>query len=276
MKNLMCFYAAFMLGISLASVTGQNNYELEIPNHLPTDLQLDNSKVRSFKLTTDYMDYDLKGNFRSKTRVTGEYSIGLPGDSVRWNNIHIARAAHEESPFPEGEKQDYMENFAYIQDENIVSQAFFKDIPQANFMIKNLIWDVSGLYWFAYWNWDKLELNKTYKDTDINNQEIDLSGEGTFENRNVEITWIGLTQMNNETCAILKYATMNNPLKINLENMKMTGRSHYWGEIYVSLEDKEIEMATLSEDVVTDLKFSGNPENIAGYTVRKITLTRNQ
>jgi len=183
---------------------------------------------------------------------------------------------NEESPFSEIEKQDFMENFSYIQDEKILLPELFKKIPQADIRIKNLIWDVAGLYWFAYWNWDKLELNKPYKDSSISNQEMDLAGQGSFENRNVEITWIGVTKLNNETCAVLKYSTMNNPLTVKLENMNMTGRSHYWGEIFVSLEDKEIELATMLEDVITDISFKSQPSNILGYTVRKITLTKTQ
>ena len=67
---------------------------------------------------------------------------------------------------------------------------------------------------------------------------------------------------------------MNNPLKIELEGIKMSGRSHYWGEVYVSLVDKEIEYATLSEDVIADVLLKGQPQNILGYTVRSITLSR--
>ena len=80
--------------------------------------------------------------------------------------------------------------------------------------------------------------------------------------------------MNNEICAILKYIAMNNPLKIELENMSLSGRSHYWGEVYVSLIDKQIEYASLTEDVLTDVKIKGQPNNVRGYTIRTINLSR--
>lgn len=274
MKSYIYLLVAVFLGISQSNLKGQTSFDIDLPNRLPTDLVLNNSEVKTYRIITDYLDYDLKGNFSAKKRVAGDFTIGLPGDTVRWNNISLSNSADLEGDFPKGEVQQYMENFSYIQDENILSQAFFKDIPQADILIRNLIWDVAGLNWFAYWNWDNLELNKPYGDNNINNQELDLSGQGTFENRNAEITWIGVTKQNDETCAILKYITMNNPLTVKLENMNMTGRSHYWGEIYVSLEDKEIEMATLLEDVVTDVSLEGQPNNILGYTVRKITLTK--
>jgi hypothetical protein len=67
---------------------------------------------------------------------------------------------------------------------------------------------------------------------------------------------------------------MNGKLNLNLENIKMKGRSHYWGEVYVSLSDKQIEYANLSEDVITDVAIKGQPDNYLGYTVRKIELIK--
>jgi len=63
-------------------------------------------------------------------------------------------------------------------------------------------------------------------------------------------------------------------LKIEIEALKMSSRSHYWGEVYVSLADKQIEYATLSEDVITDVLLKGQSQNYLGYTVRSITLSK--
>lgn len=273
MKCKSFILAGLIAGIFICPIKGQMITNVELPDYLPDNIELNHSQTRTFQMISDYMDYDLKGNFRTKTRVSGVYTTGLPGDSIKWNNIRIASTSEQEASFPEGERQEYMENFSYIQDQDILSADFFRDIPQADIIVRNLIWDVAGIYWFAYGHWDKLKLNKPYLDKETNNQEMDLSGQGSFENRNVEVTWLGITKLNQENCAIIKYSTMNNPLHVNLENMKMTGRSHYWGEIYVSLEDKEIEMATMTEDVVTDTTLEGHPSNILGYTVRKIIIT---
>ncbi|HPD86746.1 MAG TPA: hypothetical protein PLS06_05475, partial [Proteiniphilum sp.] len=67
--------------------------------------------------------------------------------------------------------------------------------------------------------------------------------------------------------------TMNNKVNIEMENLSMRGRSHYWGEVYVSLTDKHVEYATLTEDVIIDLSVNGQP-GIKGYVVRFITLSR--
>ncbi|WP_462318608.1 hypothetical protein, partial [Marinilabilia sp.] len=92
MKNLMYLLAAFMMGLSLSIAKGQSRFELKVADRLPNDLKLNSTGVRTYQVTTDYMDYDLMGNFRSKTRVSGQVTTGLPGDSLRWNNIVIAKS----------------------------------------------------------------------------------------------------------------------------------------------------------------------------------------
>jgi hypothetical protein len=272
MKTLLfCFALACTMTVTVAEA--QKRKKVDYPARLPKDLELDNSTIRNYIMTTDYFDYDLKGNFIRKRRVTGEYTGGLDGDSARWNGVYISEAGELKAPFPEGSKLEYMENFTYHETEQIIEEDFFEAIPEANMLVKNLIWDVFGFEIFAYSCWDSLKRNEEYHAHNLNS-EIELAGEGTFENRDIILTWIGLTELNNEICAIIKYSVMNNPLKIELDNFTMSGRSHYWGEVYVSLTDKQIEYATLSEDVVTDILFKGQSNNILGYTVRNINLSK--
>lgn len=267
------FSFAVVLAMSMNTAQAQERNGFDYPDRLPKDLELDNSAVRKYIMTTDYLDYDLKGNFLRKKRVTGEYTGGLDGDSARWNGVHISEAGELEAPFPEELKQDYMENFIYRPNEKILDEDFFHAIPEANMLIQNLIWDVFGFEVLAYSCWDSLKLNKEFQANDLNS-EIDLAGEGNIENKDILLTWIGLTELNNEICAIIKYSAMNNPLSIELDHFQLSGRSHYWGEVYVSLADKQIEYATLSEDVITDVLFKGQSNNILGYTVRNINLSK--
>ena len=272
MKTLLLYFAvACTMSFKVAEVQKRN--PASFPEKLPGDLELDHSTIRKYIMTTGYFDYDLKGNFLRKRRVTGKYTGGLDGDSARWNDVYISEVNKLTTQFPKGLKQDYMENFIYQPNEKIINEVFFKAIPEANMLIQNLIWDVFAFEVLAYSCWDSLKRNKEYHAQNLSS-EIELAGEGTFENREILLTWIGLTELNNETCAIIKYSAMNNPLKIELDNLTMSGRSHYWGEVYVSLADKQIEYATLSEDVVTDILFNGQSNNILGYTLRIINLSK--
>ncbi len=56
--------------------------------------------------------------------------------------------------------------------------------------------------------------------------------------------------------------------------MKIKGRSHYWGEVYVSLSDKQIEYVNLTEDVLMEIKEEGKSKSDVQYTVRYITMSK--
>jgi hypothetical protein len=58
-------------------------------------------------------------------------------------------------------------------------------------------------------------------------------------------------------CALIQYRAFFNKLNVSAMNINFQGRSHYWGEIWVSLEDKQVEYATLFEDVLLEFKLPG-------------------
>ncbi len=258
--------------LTRASLTAQNFTSPGLPLHLPAGLSLDTSRTRSYNMTTDYCNYDIHAKFINKSRVSGRITYG-PGNSATWKDVYISSSGDQEAPFPQGTRQDYMQNFTYKPGIEIMSPEFFAGFPDNNIMIKNLFWDMTGFDVFAYLYWDSLELNREYRAVS-SNSEVEMAGIGTFENKDIRITWIGITEMNGETCAIMKYSAMNNPLKVELEDFSLIGRSHYWGEVYVSLSDKQIEYATLSEDVLTDVKMKSVPDNLLGYSVRSISVVR--
>lgn len=259
---------AYSLNIVHAKNEKSTYYLVE---HLPNNLVLDKSVIRSYQLTTDYYDYDFKSNFLIKRRING--IITYDNDFAEWKDVYYAESKVADEIYLQGEKQNFMQNFRYQPKEEILATDFFqKKLPQANPYAMNLIWDALCFESLAYWGWDSLKLNQEHQLQD-KNSNLNLAI-GSFENKDVRMTWIGVTQINDEICAILKYSVMNNPLKVAFENISMSGRSHYWGEIYVSLSDKQIEYASLMEDVLTDMNIKGQDNNVIGYTVRKISLSR--
>ena len=69
---------------------------------------------------------------------------------------------------------------------------------------------------------------------------------------------------------------MNNPLDYAGEGMSMKGRSHYWGTIWVSVEDKQVEHAVLFEDVVMEILLPGQTTKQVMDATREITYERLQ
>ncbi len=237
------------------------------------DITLDDNVQQQYRITTDYFNGDIFGNFLNKTRLVGEYTRGLEDGKVRWNNVYVQNSNSREGEYPTGETLEYMEDFQYRPDENMLLESSFAGFPPNSIQAKNLVWDVMGLETFAWAHFDSLQLNESFRANEING-ELDLAGEGSFENKDVRLKWIGISKMNDERCALINYRTFDNPLKMKNEQMEIKGRSHYWGTIWVSLKDKEIEHAVLYEDVVMDIKFGGQPTGQLLNATREIIFER--
>lgn len=242
-----------------------------LTGRLPNDSRPDSPAGHTYRMTTEYFDHDLDCNLLAKRRLTG--TVTYRGDSARWNDVHYAESKEPRKTLPHGEKLDFMQDFRYRPDPKILAPAFFSErLPQADPFIMNMLWDALAFETLAHGNWDSLRLNKPFRAGNIDSElEIAI---GTFENRNATITWIGITEIEGKRCAVLKYSLMNNPLRVTYENVSMRGRSHYWGEIYVSLPDRQIEEATLTEDILTVTQAKGREETQTGYTTRSIRLKR--
>jgi hypothetical protein len=206
-------------------------------------------------------------------RVKGEYTRGFEKGKAKWNNVSIAMAMSRDAEFPTGNPVDYMENFTYNISEDMLKPEAFATFGENSAFTKNLIWDMMAIEGFAWSSFEKLKLNVPMSDERFNGK-LDLAGQGSFENKDVQITWTGISQRNGETCAVIEYRTFNNPLEYSGEGMAMKGRSHYWGTIWVSLEDKQIEHAVLYEDVIMEMNLPGQTNKQIMNAVREISFVK--
>ena len=232
-----------------------NVAELLKSGSLPQNLEL-KDELQKYVVTTDHLNTDIFGNFFNKMRVKGEYTRGLENGIVKWNNCTIAMAMNRDTEFPAGTPISYMEDFSYNVSENMLNAEAFANFGENSAFAKNLIWDMMAIEGFGWSAWNKLKLNEPYSAKDFNGK-MELAGQGSFENKDVILTWTGISKRNSENCAVIEYRTMNNPLDYSGEGMTMKGRSHYWGTIWISLEDKQIEHAVLYEDVVMEMNLPG-------------------
>jgi len=246
---------------------------------LPSDLELKEPAPQKYLMTAVYYNKDIYGNFSDKTQVSGEYTRGLDDGYVKWNNIRIAGSNQLDGIFPEGQLQEYMEDFRYKPSVDMVGESAFAGFPVNNpyeFHAKNLVWDMMGFEAFAWVYYDSLQLNHYFAPAGLKGK-VDLAGSGNFENKNIQLNWAGITKMNGELCAIIQFLAMDNPLEINSEingmEISIKGRSHYWGHVQVSLEDKQIEGAILHEDVVMDMNIPGIQNGLVN-TTRELKLEK--
>lgn len=239
---------------------------------LPADLQL-KDELQKYKVITDHFNGDIFCNFYNKFRVKGEYTRGLEDNKVKWNNVSVATAMSREAEFQNETPLNYMENFSYRLTDDLLSQEIFKGFGEHSDFAKNLVWDMSAIEQFAWKYWEKLQLNKDFSTPGMNGK-LDLAGKGTFENKDIQLTWTGISVRNGERCATIEYRTLNNPLEVSTQGMDMKGRSHYWGTIWVSLEDKQIEHAVLYEDVIMELVLPGQTQKQIMNATREISFEK--
>jgi hypothetical protein len=269
---------AVFLTICLVPVDAQKksaDYYLSL-RKLPAGLTLQEPKPYSYEMTADYYNHDILGNFLNKMQVRGIYTRGLAYNKVRWNDVTISQAQAFDQPFPQGVKQDYMEGMTYGPSDDYLNLEDFKKFPQPTGMFaRNLVWDVLTFEAFGWAYYDSLQLNIPFSAKSINGK-LDLNGLGSFENKDIRLTWTGISTMNNKVCAVIEFITMDNPLEIKSDFMQMKGRSNYWGTLWLSLTDKQIEYGILYEDVNMDIKIQGQEKTQLSNTSRKIEFNKIQ
>jgi len=249
-----------------------NVAELLKAGTLPQSLEL-KDELQKYVVTTDHFNTDIFGNFFNKIRIKGDYTRGLPDKQVKWNNVSVAMSMSRNDEFSAGSPVAYMENFSYTVSEDMLKPEKFSTFTEHSAYTKNLVWDMMGIEGLAWVNFNDLELNKPFKATFFNGK-MDLAGMGSFENKDMVITWTGITERNGEYCAVIEFRTMNNPLEYTGDGMSMKGRSHYWGTIWVSVEDKQVEHAVLFEDVVMEIQLPGQTNKQIMDATREISFVK--
>ncbi|MGM0619521.1 MAG: hypothetical protein ACQETJ_00615 [Bacteroidota bacterium] len=273
MKTGKVFWMVILFILTISGALAQKKMNSEIFKSLPQSLDLKDD-VQKYLVVTNHVNSDIFGNFFNKMQVKGEYTRGLADDKVKWNNVTVGMSMQPEGEFTEGENLEYMEDFTYTPSEEMIQPEKFEHFTgMYTAFAKNLVWDVLGIEGLAWAHFEKLEPNKPFHAADFNG-ELDLAGQGTFENKNMLLTWTGISEMNGELCALIEYRTFSNPLEYSTEETDMKGLSHYWGNIWVSLEDKQIEHATLLEIVSAEMSFPGQANKQIMTITREIEVKK--
>jgi hypothetical protein len=212
----------------------------------------------------DHTASNTTGQVVQRQRVTADYTRGLPGGHAVWRNVTFAESNGPAEIAGSGEKREFMEGFRHRTGSGSLAETmkpeFFKAFPPTAVFERNLVWDTGMIEMFGQDHFEHLKLNAPYRV--ISGQDVNMPGVGTFHNRDVQLTWIGRSQRNGQDCAVIDYRAYFNPVEIANAGMTLKGRSHYWGEIWVSLATKQIEYATLEEDVLGEMTLAGQAARV--------------
>ena len=236
-----------------------------------------NTPLQKYRMTAVYINRDLYGNFTGKTKVVGDYTHGLANGEVAWNDVYISASNNFSEPFPEGTKQEYMENMKYVPSSSMLETQSLKNFPSTinSVFAKNLIWDMMAVEKFAWDYTDSLKLNKKYI---IQNKsgKFDMADVGTYAHNNIEICWTGISQMNNELCAVIEYRALDNLLEINMDQIKGKGTEQYWGTTWISLKTKLIEYAEMYSGTIQEIQVKGMDNKFLVKTIREVDVKKIQ
>jgi hypothetical protein len=214
---------------------------------------------RTYRFVCDYYSLNTKGDLISTKRISADYTRDLPGGKVRWDHVTMA-----------GQKRDFMDGFTYSRADikNMLNPEFFPNFPPAAFEERNLVWDTHMFENFGQDFLDKLSLNVPYH---MGPSTAPLAGTGQFENKDVELTLVGTSKRNGQDCALIRYDSYFNKVSMKSAGIELIGRSHYWGDIWVSSATRQIEYATLYEDVLGELKMGAQPTPMIINVFRRAT-----
>ena len=225
------------------------------PWKLPQGMAVTDNGPRTYRVTMDHTVSDITGQVIQRQRISGEYTRGLAGGYAAWKNVTVAESDGPAEISGPGQKREFMEGFRYRAGSAALGESmtpeFFRSFPPTAMFERNLVWDTGMIELFGQDQFEHLALNAPYRV--LSAQDVNMPGVGTFRNRDVHLTWIGRSQRNGEDCAVIEYHAFFNPLEVANPAMTLKGRSHYWGDIWVSLETKQIEYATLYEDVLGEM-----------------------
>jgi hypothetical protein len=258
-KSVAAFAARSVILFALCGILGQSLYVFSLSaqtGEAPQSLTVKDKGPRTYRFTVVYNSANTRGEIVYRQRISGEYTRGLPGDEVEWNNVTQAKAAAATAPFSPAQKCDYMEGFHYRDDiSSTFKPGFFKGFPPSAVFERNLVWDTGMIERFGQNYLKRLKLNDPYHIA--SDKAVAMPDVGTFQNRDVVLEWVGRSERNGQKCALINYRAFFNPVAIANGGMTLNGRSDYWGEIWVSLATKQIEYATLQEEVVGEMKPLG-------------------
>jgi hypothetical protein len=236
-----------------------------------------NKALTKYRMTAVYTNRDLYGHFTGKAKVTGDYTRGLPGDTVVWNNVYISTSQKFEEPFTQGIKKDYMENFRYIPSGKMVTQDAFKDFPMTpeNVYARNVVWDMYSFEIFSWPYYDSLKLNLPFIIPDINGQ-FDMAGVGSYSHNKIMLCWNGISVVSGELCAVIDFNAIDNKLELSMDQIKSKGTEQYWGTILLSLKNKNIEHATMYSGTVQEIEVKGMKDKFIVKTIRELVVDKIQ
>ena len=261
MKTLQIIFIALLLNVSC--LFGQT---ARIEKYFSKNLsEIDNKSedLQEYNVTLKWQNLDaIKGNKINCNAVKANYIIGLDNDYVSWKNVSLSQIIDFNQNEFNGTDLPSFNSFTYqiSDDTDFLKEDFYKSIPhEQRDLARWLVSDAIQMQGLALYVVDSLKFNEEFIPELLRNYDVKYKNWVTFSSRYQKLIWSGISKYNDEICAIIKFESLYNPIKIDNEQMSVEGRSLYYGEMWVSFADKQVEYAVMVEDVIMKLNSPAFP-----------------
>lgn len=261
MKTLNYLFLAFMLISNYLSA--QKSDVDKYLSQKPSEIKVKIPGIQEYAVILKWQNLDAIGGDKFNCNaVKATYMVGLENDSIGWKDVNMAQITDFQQENFNGTYLPSFNDFKYkVSETNFLKEDFYKNLPtEQRDLAKWLVSDAIQMQGLAFYVFDSLEFNKEFVPKFMDNNDVEFENWVTFTSRYQKLIWSGITKHNNEVCAIVKFESLYNPLKIENNQMSVKGRSLYYGEMWISLKSKQLEYAVMAEDVIMKLKSTSFPE----------------
>lgn len=271
-------YLFLLLMLSANCLNAQKNSIEKYFSKQPSEIDNKSSELQEYKVTLKWQNLDaINGNKLNCNAVKATYIVGLDNGYVGWKNVSQSKISDFQQDVVKGTDLLSFNNFSYkAVNTDFLKEDFYKDIsPEQRDLAKWLVTDAIQMQGFSWYVFDSLSFNKEFRPKLMKNKDVKFENWVSFTSRYQKLIWSGITKFNNEICAIVKFESLYNPVEMNKPELSFKGRSLYWGEMWISFEDKQVEYATMVEDVIFELTLNkNNPKQLIDLQ-REVTFTKN-
>lgn len=261
MKTTIILILAFSLFINCS--IAQNKHIDKYFKINPSDIKLQNSEIQEYDVTLKWQNIDpIKGDKISINAIKAKYSCGLDSGLVGWSDVFLYNINNFKQILENGNRLDAFDNFVYKPNFfSFASEKYYTDIdPQYKEIAAWFILDAIQMDGITNIFFDSLLFNKPFYPAILDTFLLKVENGITFKSQSTKFIWSGITKLNGEICAIIKFESPFNPVSMDVPGYSFQGRSLFWGEIWISLSDKQFEYAEMIEDIIINLKTSSFPE----------------
>lgn len=229
----------------------------------PSEIECSASVIQEYDVAIKWRISDpISGKQFNCNAVKAKYSAGLDSNQVMWSDVYFSNIKNFKQEIVDGIRLDVFDDFVYKP--NIFSftnEEFYKKIPPGQKELATwFILDAIQMHGITETFFDSLAYNQPFYPELLDTFILSIDKGINFKSKSVKFLWSGISKINNETCAIVKFESLKCPIEMDNNGYSFKGRSLYWGEIWISLKDKQFEYAVMVEDVVMKMYNSSSPE----------------